>query len=236
VSGSGGGTPTLWDMGEVIGELLPLALGVAISPVPIIAVILLLLGPRARSASVGFLIGWLVGIAVVVGVVTLVVDSVDDGDAADPSTFASVFKMVLGALALLLAVKQWRARPRAGQEPSMPKWMGAIDTTTTTKAVGLGALLSAANPKNLTLCLAGGAAIGGGGLSRGDTIVALVVFVLLGSCTVGVPVVGYLVAGPRMQGPLNELRVWLVANNATVMTMLLLVIGVVIFGKGLSGL
>ena len=96
--------------------------------------------------------------------------------------------------------------------------------------------MSAANPKNLVLCLAGGVAIGGGGLSTGDSIVAVVVFVLIGSCTVGVPVVGYLVAGRRMQAPLHDLRVWLAANNAIVMAVLLLVIGVVIFGKGLSGL
>jgi hypothetical protein len=224
-------------MGEVIGELLPLALGVAISPAPIIAVILILLGPRARSASVGFLAGYLVGTTVVVGVVALVVDPVDDGDATSPSTLASVVKMVIGALAVLLAVKQWRGRPRAGQEPVMPKWMGAIDTVTAGKAVGLGALLSSvANPKNLMLCLAAGVAIGGGGLSTGDSVVAVVVFVLLGTCTVGIPVVGYVVARRRMQVPLDELRVWLAANNATVMAVVLVVLGVVIFGKGLSGL
>ena len=46
-------------MGTVIGDLLPLALGVAISPVPIIAVILMLLSPRAGAASLGFAVGWL---------------------------------------------------------------------------------------------------------------------------------------------------------------------------------
>ena len=48
-------------MGGVIGDLLPTALGVAISPVPIIAVILMLLAPRAKAASVGFLLGWVSG-------------------------------------------------------------------------------------------------------------------------------------------------------------------------------
>lgn len=223
-------------MGEVIGELLPLGLGVAISPVPIIAVILMLLGPRARSASVGFLIGWVLGITIVVGVVTLVVDPVDDGDAADPSTFASVAKIVLGVLAVLLALKQWHGRPHDGEEPTMPAWMGAIDKMTGAKALGLGGLLSAVNPKNLTLCLAGGVAIGGGGLSTGHSVIAVVVFVVIGSCTVAVPVLGYLVARERMAGPLDELRGWLAANNATVMAVLLLVIGVAILGKGIGGL
>ena len=51
-------------LGALIGDLLPLSVGVAISPVPIIAVILMLLSKRAGSTSVGFAIGWVLGIAV----------------------------------------------------------------------------------------------------------------------------------------------------------------------------
>jgi hypothetical protein len=43
-------------MGSVIGDFLPQALGVAISPVPIIATILMLLAPKAGATSVGFLL------------------------------------------------------------------------------------------------------------------------------------------------------------------------------------
>jgi len=223
-------------VGEVIGELLPVALGVAISPVPIIAVILMLLAPHARAASVGFLAGWVVGITVVVVVVTLVVDPVDDSEAGDQSTFVSILKIVLGAAAVLLAAKQWRSRPRAGQEPVMPTWMSAIDTISPTKAFGLGALLSGVNPKNLALCLTGGVTIGSGDLSSGETVLAVAVFVVVGSVSVAVPVVGYLVAQQRMQGPLDELREWLTLHNSAVMTVLLSVIGVAIIGKGLAGL
>jgi hypothetical protein len=51
-------------MGTVIGDLLPLGLGVAISPVPIIAVILMLLAPRAGAASAGFGLVPVIGYAV----------------------------------------------------------------------------------------------------------------------------------------------------------------------------
>ena len=222
-------------MGEVIGELLPVALGVAISPVPMIAVILMLLAPDAKAASVAFLVGWVVGMTVVVVVATLVVDPVDDSDAGGSSDFVSILKVVLGAAAILLAVQQWRSRPRAGQEPVMPKWMSAIDSINPTKALGLGALLSGVNPKNLALCLTGGITIGAGGLSSGETVVAVLVFVLIGSCSVAIPVVGYLVAPQRMQGPLDELRQWLTLHNSAVMSVLLLVLGVAIIGKGLAG-
>jgi hypothetical protein len=224
------------NLDQVIGDLLPLALGVAISPVPIIAVILMLLAPRAKVASVAFGLGWLIGISAVVTVVTLLVDPADDGDAGDPSTLSSVLKILLGAAAILLAVKQWRSRPRGDDEPQLPGWMAAVDKMTGPRALAVGAALSALNPKNLTLCLAAGVTIGGGGLDGQDTVVALVVFVALAASTVVLPVVAFLVAHDRVQGPLDGLRTWLTANNATVMAVLLLVIGVALLGKGIGGL
>lgn len=223
-------------MGGVIGDLLPTALGVAISPVPIIAVILMLLAPRAKAASVGFLLGWVVGIAVVITVVAVLVDPVEKSDGSGPSMSTSVVLTVLGAVACLLAVRSWRSRPREGQTPELPKWMSAIESMTPVKAAGLGALLSGVNPKNLTLCLAGGLTIGAGGLDSQETVGAIMVFVVIASSSVALPVLAYLAAQNRVRQPLDELRIWLTQNNATVMAVLLLVIGVTILGKGLAGL
>ena len=52
-------------MGNVIGDILPMAIGVAISPVPIIAVILMLFTHRAKPNSMAFLGGWILGLAIV---------------------------------------------------------------------------------------------------------------------------------------------------------------------------
>jgi hypothetical protein len=54
-------------------------------------------------------------------------------------------------LLLLVALREFRSRPRGDEEPQMPKWMATIDKTTPAAAVGLAALLSGANPKNLLL-------------------------------------------------------------------------------------
>ena len=56
--------------------------------------------------------------------------------------------LVLGALFLLLAVKQWRSRPEAGEEAVMPKWMRTIDTFKAGKAIIGGVVPSGLNPKN----------------------------------------------------------------------------------------
>ena len=222
-------------MGSVIGDLLPVALGVAISPMPVIAVILMLLSPRAGTASVALLAGWVVGIALVVTVVAVVIAPVDDSETGNPSTLSTVLKLVLGAAVVLIGVRQWGKRPKDGETASIPAWMGAIDQVTPLKAFGLGVLLSGVNPKNLTLGMAGGVIIATGGLTSTETAVAIAFFVVVGSLSMAVPVVGYLVARERMQEPLVRLRDWLTANNAPVMSVLLLVIGAAIFGKGLAG-
>jgi hypothetical protein len=46
-------------VGQAIGQLLPLAVAAAISPVPIIASVLLLLTPRAAATGTAYVVGWL---------------------------------------------------------------------------------------------------------------------------------------------------------------------------------
>lgn len=221
-------------MGAVIGDILPLALGVAISPIPIIAAIVMLLSPKARATSLGFLTGWLLGIIAAVVVFTLL-SSVLPEDGADQSKpVAGTIKIVLGVLLLLLAVRQWRSRPKGDAEPALPKWMAAIDTMTAVRALVLGFLLSGLNPKNLLMGAAAGVAIGSESLSGAEIVTAIAVFTLIAVSSVAIPVIAYLAASSKMAAPLESLRKWLVHNNATIMSVLLLVIGVVVIGKGIG--
>jgi threonine/homoserine/homoserine lactone efflux protein len=221
-------------MGTVIGEVLPLALGVAISPIPIIAAILMLLSPKARVTSVGFLLGWVVGIVVAVTVFTLLssILPAQDPDASRP--VRGIVQIVLGLLLFLLAFSQWRKRPKAGEQAALPKWMKAIDTITFPAAAGLGFLLSALNPKNLIMAAGAGVDIGAAGLTAGSSALVIAVFTLIAASTVLVPVIGYLIAADRLRAPLDALRGWLAAENAVIMAVLLLVIGVSMIGKGIG--
>jgi len=118
----------------------------------------------------------------------------------------------------------------------LPKWLQGIDSLTPGKAAGLGVLLSAVNPKNLLMIAGAMIAVSQYQLSGGDETVAVVVFVLIAICTVATPVIVYQVAGEKAQPPLDAMKVWLGQNNAVVMGVLMLVIGVVLLGKGISGL
>ena len=116
----------------------------------------------------------------------------------------------------------------------MPKWMQAIDRITFPSALGLGLLLSAVNPKNLMLGAAAGVDIGSAGLNVGETALVIAIFTLLAASTVAIPVIGYLLAADRLRGPLDTLRVWLTRENSLIMAVLLLIIGVVLIGKGIA--
>ena len=218
-------------MGAVIGEILPLAIGIAVSPVAIIAAILMLFSKRAGSASSGFLSGWVLGIAVVTGIFTALAGTLQTG--GEPSAAVSWIKIGLGVLLLLVGIRQWRGR---GGQHDNPKWMAAIDEFTFVKSLGLGVLLSAVNPKNLIMATGAGLAIGSAALSVGNDVVAIVVFTAIAASTVAIPVIAYAVAAEKIRGPLDMLRAWLQANNTTVMATLILVIGAVLIGKGISGL
>jgi threonine/homoserine/homoserine lactone efflux protein len=222
-------------MGQAIGQILPFAVGVGLSPIPIIAVVLVLSTPHARANGPAFLVGWLAGLTVVGTVVFLVSGAVGASEDGGPATWVSVLKLVLGLLLLLLAVKQWRGRPSGGEQAAEPSWMGSVDSFTPAKTAGAGVVLSAANPKNLVLAIGAAAAIAETGISVGQEVVAYAVFVLIGTIGVAVPVVVFVALGERARPLLDGLHRWMARNNAVIMAVLFLVIGAKLIGDAISG-
>lgn len=223
-------------MAEGISAVLGFAVGVAISPVPIIAVILMLFSQRARVNGVLFMLGWSAALAVVGGVSYWL--AITGSDSADDSAVQAIAwgKIVFGVLFLLLAVRNWRHRPAPGEVPDPPKWMAGIDGLAPGKALGLGLLLAAANPKNLMLTLAAGTALATADLSTTEAVWSLVVFVVVASATIAGPVIYNLVGGASARARLDELKNWLAVHNSAVMAVLFVVFGVDLVAKGLPSL
>ena len=223
-------------MGKAIGSSLPLAVGVALSPVPIIAVVLMLTSRRARSNGPAFVIGWLIGLAVVGAIVLSVAGPAGASKSGSPATWVSWVKIVLGAALLLVAVRQFRGRPKDGDEAALPKWMASIDTMKPLTVLGLAALLGGVNPKNLLLAVSAGASIAQTGISGGEQAIAYAVFALIGTIGVGTPVVIYFALGERSAKMLAALKDWMGRHNAVIMSVLCLIIGVKLIGDAIGGL
>ena len=103
-------------MGQGISEVLTFAIGVAISPVPIIAVILMLFSAKARVNGPMFLLGWILALGLVSGVVYALSDAADASTSSTASDTIAWGKIVFGVLFLLLAARNWRDRPEPGAE------------------------------------------------------------------------------------------------------------------------
>lgn len=223
-------------MGQALGTVLPLAVAIAIFPVPIVAVVLLVGSNRGRAKGAAFVATWLAGLAAVGAAVLLLAGATEGSDAGEPATWLSVLLACLALLVLGAAVNQWRGRPRDGAESELPGWMRTLDGFTVAKAAGAGFALSGLNPKNVLLTVAAATEIAGFGLAAGQQAGVLLAFVLLASLGVLTPLAVSLALGERSQEPLEALKGWMARNNAVIMTVLLLLIGAKLLGDAVAGL
>lgn len=221
-------------MGAAIGQSLPIALGVLMSPMPIVALVLVLVSRRARSNGPAFALGWSVGIVAVGGLTIVLADTGDAGSATEAADWVGVLKIVLGVLLIMLAARSWRKRPRGAGPATTPPWMAALDGFGVVRSFGLAFGLGAVNPKNLLLVISGGTAIASATGATGERVIALIVFVIVASAGIMAPLVIYLSMGARAEPMLRRLKTWLTENNAVIMTVVLLVLGTKILGDGIA--
>ena len=105
---------------EVLGATLPFAVGMLLSPFPIIAVLLVLLSPSGRAGGLAYDLGRFVGVALVVITASLLTEvlTLESGS----SLPSAILRILLGVALLGLAVVKWRKRPETSEEAELPKW------------------------------------------------------------------------------------------------------------------
>ena len=222
-------------MNQAIGGVLAFGVVAGLSPIPIIAVILMLTSARAKVNGPAFIVGWIVGLAAIGVIVLAIVGPSAADNAGQTDSGVGWLKVVLGVLLLNVARRQWQGRPREGEQPEMPKWMGTIDAFTPVKAAGTGVVFSALNPKNLILSVGAAAAVSETGIPGAEQAIAYAVYVLIATIGVGACVVIYFALGDRAPAVLEPLKGWMGRHNAVIMSILCLVIGAKLIGDGISG-
>ncbi len=217
---------------EIVGTLIPLALVVGLSPLPILPMVLILMTPRARSNSAAFLGAWLVGLTAIVLVAFLLAGSQDPAPPDDEGI--GWIQVATGAAFLALALGKWLRRPAPGAPKEPPAWMSALDSYTPRQSARLGAALAAGNPKNLVMALAAGAEIAVLTTGVGGALTGVAVFVVVGSIGVGTPVLAHRLLGERAPEVLGGWKVWLERNSTALGIGVLVVLGVLLLVKGLT--
>ena len=141
----------------MLGELIPLALVVALSPLSIIpAVVMVLHTDHPRPTGLAFMAGWLVGLAALT-VIFVQVPHLVDGLGQESPRWAPWVRIAIGVLLIVLAVGRWVTRNRATRPPAL---LNRLSRITPVGAAVAGFALSVANPKVVVMNAAAGLIIG----------------------------------------------------------------------------
>lgn len=217
-------------VGSVLTELIPLALVIALSPLSIIPAVLMLQTPRPRPTALAFMAGWLVGLGALTAIFVAVSGALGGFD--KPPGWASWLRIVIGTALVVFGVVRFARRESS---PHQPKWLRNLTMLSPGKSAATAAALTVANPKVLFICVAAGLAIGSAGLG-GAVWAAVVYFAVIAGSTVAAPVLAYAVSGDRLDAALTRLRDWMERNHATLMAVILVVIGLLVLYKGVHAL
>ena len=220
---------------QAIGHILPITLAVAISSVPIMATIVILLSPKGAQTALPFLIGWVLGMATMVTIFTLGAHAIPSPRfARRPDTVIAIIEILVGIALVVIASIEWR---RALRHPSdaMPKWLNSVDKLGPWSAFGIAFALNV-RPKGLLLAIAAGLAIRAPDLSVGEAAIVIGIYTVIGASTVAVPVILSLADRKGMEPRLLAMKDWISRNSTTVTALIVILIGVFIIGTGLAEL
>jgi threonine/homoserine/homoserine lactone efflux protein len=218
------------------GQLLPLALTIALSPLPLAALLLMLLAPDGFKSAVGFSIGWFLGLLFSATVLALLSSLLPHDRAAGSRALQIVLPLLLGGALIVLGLVQWHDRPGRGAEVPLPRWLSVLDRLSPARATLIGVGYAAFRPKNLVVAAAAGVVILGAHADPTGIAVAVAVFTALASITMLGPVLAYAFGGAAVRGRLTRLREWLVRNMPIITIITVLLLGVFLILAGLAAL
>nr|WP_246306833.1 GAP family protein [Herbiconiux flava] len=232
----------------MVASLLPLSLGIVMSPLAIMALVAVLLSGRPRQNGVAFLLGWAVAIVVALGVSYTVFGLLELRERTAPPVWVPTVRLVLGLLLVGGAVwiyRRGRAHTRAMAEaqspaevaaaaPQLPGWLQKVSTFSPGRSFLLGLGIFLLNPVDASCAVLAGLDVRLAEVEPSAGVAALVVFGIVGVLPIGTPVVLVLVRGESAAPVLTRIRTWIASHTSVLNAALVLVIAVLQLQKAVS--
>jgi threonine/homoserine/homoserine lactone efflux protein len=212
---------------SVFGVVLGLGIAMALSPLPVLALVLLLSTKGGLRKGWAFVLGEFI-VMFLIAIATIVLWSGTSRESA--SRPASWVTLAAGILLLGLGAT-WAFRLHRGASPKRPKWMATLDRMRPWPAFLLGTFLP-----TYTIAVAAGAHIVGVHPSSAAALGGVILFLVVGMSTVYTPVLLAQFAPERSAPVRARLREWLEHRWSNVAAVLLLVVGAALVSKGLIAL
>jgi hypothetical protein len=218
---------------DALQKSWPMAIGIALSPGPVLAVIVLIMSRHAKTSAPAFLIGWLVPL-IGVGILIIFIPGVlaTHGGLSDTT---GIVKIIVGIVLMIVAIPIWKKRPKSGAEMEVPKMFKEIDKFGMGKAFLVGLLTSAFDIKVLALTASASAHIHATNLVEyTETIIGVILFTLLASLTIILPIIVYFLSPKKMKLFAEKFKAFLLKYYTPIIVMMLLIFGLVLIYIGLK--
>ncbi len=216
---------------DAFGTILPYAAGIALNPVPVIALIILLTSSQ-RGRGFAFTAGSVAGIGFLVIASTLISEGAGADDGNGP-VWVGVVQLVFGFLFLYISSTEFRRLRDPMARGQMPSWMAKLESLSSPKAFAAAFVFFTVNPKGIILVATAGAEVARFELGPVETTVTLVIFTLLAGSAMIAPTL-MMVLGKGSEGALLSLKSFLVEYNSIILLVLFLILGVLMIGNGIS--
>lgn len=217
---------------SLVGLMLPFAAGVALSPIPIAAVILMTLSLHPGIGGRVFVVGWALGLLVALVILSLVIGLL--GLAADDR--AGLVRLVLGGVLLVFALERATAGRGFGYDLDAPAWVGGLDRLPADRAFAMGVVQAALDPRKVVLIAAVAMVFAAAQLTLVESVISVLLLCVVGSLGVASPLLVSRRAGSAGRARLEAARTRLMEDNTTIQAVTLLLLGALLVGQGIAGL
>ncbi|WP_382309748.1 GAP family protein [Herbiconiux sp. UC225_62] len=213
-----------------VGALIPISVAAAISTVPLLAMIALLLSGKKRGSALAYLLGWTVGLFIVAAGFSLGLSAASPSRSAVTVPLLGAAETVIGVVLVAFGVV---VIARKTKPATSPGWTDKLTGIGWVPAAALGVILNF-RPKALLLAAAAGIAISAPQPTVGEGVIGLAIYTAISCSSVAVPVILTLARPATMEPRLRQARGWLQRNQRIITGVVVIMVGVVIVGNGLT--
>jgi hypothetical protein len=217
-------------------QISTLALGVAASPLPIVAVLVLLLTKRARFSSLVLLASWVIGVVIALAIAVVFAGTLRMPRAGTDLMGEGVFTLLLGIGLVTMGVISRRGRVRQEDPQATPSWVNSVDNLSPIGGAVVVFLNATTSPKNLALAITAGRMIANTGAPLAEEAVWVLLYVAIASLTIAAPVALYFFGGNTSIAILERWKRVVTTHAAAVMEITLFVLGLGMTARGLYNL
>jgi threonine/homoserine/homoserine lactone efflux protein len=220
-------------MGGLLLELVPTAVGLALTPTAIAASILFLSSKRPVANALAFAAPFALVYSTLAVLALIAAHSSAEPLLSEGAKHWITF--LIGLVLLAAAVRSWLTGRHPVATATKSKVLEAVDSANPLSAFGIGLAIAVLNP-NIPILFAGLATIVAAEVSTADRIVGAAFLVLASEVGILGPVVWYMVQPRAARRGLGRVRSWLALHQHAVNLAVLVFFGAVFALKGLGGL